>query len=96
MRKYNRKKDREREKRDSDRFERSALAEPHPQECAVCLDRVKTHLLSNCGNQCVPYHRHHGLCEECAGNAVADGRCPLCMMGVHEAWPVGTAFFAGI
>eukprot|EP00966_Prymnesium_polylepis_P177388 4108173-Prymnesium_polylepis.1 len=60
------------------------------------MDEVKTHLLSNCGNQYVPYHRHHGLCQDCATDAVAQGRCPLCTLEVQEAWAVGTAFFVGL
>ena len=78
------------------KHEREALNQDHPQTCPVCLDKVKTHLLAPCGNVQAPFHRYHGFCEQCAADAVARARCPLCRGPVEHAWPVGTAFFVGV
>jgi hypothetical protein len=75
-------------------FERRALGTPHPQECPVCLDNEKTCLLFPCGNEDMPYHRGHGLCEECAMRIIHDDyNCPLCNLTVHGSIYVGTEFF---
>ena len=95
MRQNNRRKDRERRKRDNDLFEKKALFQDHPQICPVCLDNVKTHLVSDCGNDQPPWHRYHGFCQECAQDVVANGHCPLCRGAVQNAWHVGVAFFVG-
>jgi hypothetical protein len=93
MRRYSRKKDHEKDKR---KFEKSAFAEDHPQVCAICLDNVKTHLVSDCGNAELPLHRYHGFCEQCSADIIATGRCALCRGAVQNAWYVGAAFFVGV
>jgi hypothetical protein len=76
-------------------FERKAMRAKHPQECPICMDAEQTHLLIDCGNTDVPYHRGHGLCEECASTIIdTTGTCPLCNLPVHTYMFVGTAFFA--
>ena len=75
-------------------FEREAWAASHPQECPVCMDREKTHLLYRCGMTEAPWHRNHGLCEECATTILdTTARCPLCALQIVGIQPVGTAFF---
>ena len=95
MRKDNRRNDREKHDRSNRKFERESLNVDHPQVCSICLDRVKTHLVVDCGNLQPPYHRYHGFCEECATQVVANGECPLCRGAVQSLWPVRTAFFVG-
>ena len=42
----------------------------------------------------MPYHRGHGLCEECAMRIIHDDyNCPLCNLTVHGSIYVGTEFF---
>lgn len=75
-------------------FERNAWAQRHPQECPVCLDNEKTHLLYSCAMDRIPFHRGHGLCWDCAARVIREGyACPLCNLPVEGAMPVGTAFF---
>ena len=75
-------------------FERNAWAQRHPQECPVCMDEEKTHLLYSCAMDTMPFHRGHGLCSDCATRIINEGRaCPLCNLPVENAMPVGTAFF---
>ena len=75
-------------------FEREAFASSHPQECPVCLDRPKTHLLYKCELDQEPFHRGHGLCGECA-RAILDttSKCPLCNLHVEGIIAVGTESF---
>lgn len=76
-------------------FERRAFAERHPQECPVCMDRQKTHLLYSCALFQQPYHRGHGLCGECAQEILdTTAMCPLCNLPIEGALDVGTASFA--
>ena len=92
MRKLNKRKADEKEAR----FERNALQEDHPQVCPVCMDNEKTHLLVDCGETQRPWHRYHGLCQDCAQHALQVGECPLCRGQVTAILPVETSFFVGI
>ena len=77
MDKYNNDKDDEKFNRDQRRWERVARAQPHPQVCPVCLDKLQTRLLINCGAGEPYFNRGHGLCEDCAPTFI--GRpCPIC------------------
>ena len=76
-------------------FEREAWAASHPQECPVCMEQEMTHLLYRCGLNVEPFHRHHGLCGECAQTILdTTATCPLCNLPVEGALHVGTAAFA--
>ena len=90
QREYNKRKEEEKQ----NKFGRWALAQDHPQQCAVCMDDLKTHLVSDCGNTDSPFHRHHGFCEDCARGALERGRCPLCRGQVNNITHVGVSFFA--
>ena len=93
-RRNEKKKSNRREERKREAFERDAFAQHHPQECAVCMELLTTHLLFSCGMTVPPFHRHHGLCRVCALDAVNAGRCPFCMQPVTAAWEVGLEMFA--
>eukprot|EP00966_Prymnesium_polylepis_P320855 7377212-Prymnesium_polylepis.1 len=97
IRRYNVKKDKEREERQErkqDEFERRSMAEDHPQRCPVCLERLQSHLVANCGQLDEPGHRGHGYCETCAASCVNDAFYYLCMGPVQTMWPLDVSFFA--
>jgi hypothetical protein len=75
-------------------LEKKAMSTRHPQECPVCMDKEQSCLLYNCGNHVFPYHRYHGLCDDCA-YLITEGEfdCPLCGLPVQSYLNVGTEFF---
>ena len=44
--------------------------EESSNECVVCMDAPKTHILVPCFHKC--------LCEECAERIPVGGHCPVC------------------
>jgi len=60
----------ERAMAEEDTKKAAAEHEAGGNECVVCLDAPKTHILAPCFHKC--------LCEECAERIPVGGQCPVC------------------
>ena len=55
---------------DNELDKKPSAEEESSNECVVCLDAPKTHILVPCFHKC--------LCEECAEQIGVGGQCPVC------------------